>query len=48
MVERYGDFVHYRPPVDASTLILWAGPVVLVVVGVAAVLWWGRRRRQLL
>ena len=47
MVERYGDFVHYRPPVDASTLILWVGPVVLVVVGVAAVLWWGRRRRRL-
>ena len=26
MVVRYGDFVLYRPPVKATTLLLWAGP----------------------
>jgi cytochrome c-type biogenesis protein CcmH len=29
MVERYGDFVLYNPPLKASTVILWAGPAVL-------------------
>ncbi|MEJ2669691.1 MAG: cytochrome c-type biogenesis protein CcmH [Gammaproteobacteria bacterium] len=31
MVERYGDFVTYRPPVRPSTLLLWIGPPVLVL-----------------
>lgn len=30
MVERYGDFVLYRPPVKATTLLLWIGPFVLL------------------
>jgi len=33
LVERYGDFVLYRPPLKASTLLLWIGPFVLVAVG---------------
>jgi cytochrome c-type biogenesis protein CcmH len=36
MVERYGDFVLYRPPFKASTLALWLGPFLLLVVGAAA------------
>ena len=47
MVQRYGDFVLYRPPVRATTVLLWAGPFVLlaggIVVGVVVV----RRRRTL-
>jgi cytochrome c-type biogenesis protein CcmH len=45
MVERYGDFVLYRPPFKASTLALWLGPAALLVVG--AFIFWGvvRRRR---
>jgi cytochrome c-type biogenesis protein CcmH len=31
MVARYGDFVLFRPPVKATTLILWFGPFVLLV-----------------
>lgn len=31
MVERYGDFVLYNPPVKASTYILWFGPFLLLV-----------------
>jgi cytochrome c-type biogenesis protein CcmH len=33
MVARYGDFVLYRPPLKASTLLLWAGPFLFLVFG---------------
>ena len=35
MVERYGDFVLYRPPVKNSTWVLWFGPFILLLVGIA-------------
>jgi cytochrome c-type biogenesis protein CcmH len=31
MTERYGDFVHYRPPLKATTLVLWWGPGALLL-----------------
>lgn len=33
MVLRYGNFVTYNPPLTASTLILWLGPVLFLVIG---------------
>jgi cytochrome c-type biogenesis protein CcmH len=33
MVQRYGDFVLYRPPLKASTLLLWCGPFLLLGLG---------------
>ena len=33
MVERYGDFVLYNPPVKLATLFLWFGPLVLLLGG---------------
>jgi cytochrome c-type biogenesis protein CcmH len=33
MVDRYGDFVLYRPPVKMMTLLLWFGPLVLLLTG---------------
>ena len=36
MVARYGDFVLYRPPFKATTVLLWAGPVLLMIAGLAA------------
>ena len=36
MTERYGDFVRYRPPLKASTVLLWAGPALLLLVGIGA------------
>jgi cytochrome c-type biogenesis protein CcmH len=33
MVQRYGDFVLYRPPFKASTLGLWLGPFALLALG---------------
>jgi cytochrome c-type biogenesis protein CcmH len=34
MVERYGDFVLYRPPVKTTTWLLWFGPFALLLTGV--------------
>ena len=31
MVARYGDFVRYRPPLKMTTLLLWFGPLLLLV-----------------
>jgi cytochrome c-type biogenesis protein CcmH len=45
MVERYGDFVLYRPPFHASTALLWLGPPLLVAGGIAAFVVVVRRRR---
>ena len=33
MVQRYGDFVLYKPPVKATTLLLWFGPALLLLGG---------------
>ena len=33
MVTRYGDFVLYRPPLKAATLLLWFGPVLFILGG---------------
>ncbi len=44
MVERYGDFVLYSPPVKAVTLLLWFGPLSLLVVGLYVLLRNLRRR----
>lgn len=43
MTDRYGDFVLYRPPFNAGTLLLWVGPFVLLLVGVVVM---GRLVRQ--
>jgi cytochrome c-type biogenesis protein CcmH len=39
MVERYGDFVLYRPPVKSTTWLLWFGPFLLLVLGLAFLAW---------
>ncbi len=36
--QRYGDFVNYNPPFQASTLLLWAGPLLLLAGG-ALLVW---------
>ena len=38
MVARYGDFVLYNPPVKNTTVLLWLGPLLmLVIAGVLAI-----------
>jgi len=48
MVQRYGDYVRYRPPFKASTMLLWFGPFLLLFIGVG-VLYYNvlRRRKQI-
>jgi len=46
MVARYGDFVLYRPPLKSNTVLLWAGPFVLLAVGGLALGYYLRRRRE--
>lgn len=43
MVQRYGDFVLYRPPMQRNTWLLWLGPFALLFVG--ALVWWRVQRR---
>jgi cytochrome c-type biogenesis protein CcmH len=44
MVARYGDFVLYKPPVKATTVVLWAGPFVLLLGGLASLFFKLRKR----
>jgi cytochrome c-type biogenesis protein CcmH/NrfF len=44
MVERYGDFVLYRPPVQGNTLALWLGPFAMLAGG--GLIWWLVQRRS--
>jgi len=45
MVQRYGDFIRFRPPVKSTTLLLWFGPFILLMIG-AAVLFVSLKKRQ--
>ena len=44
MVQRYGNFVTYDPPLTAATIMLWVLPLLLVLCGIALVL---RRRTKI-
>ena len=44
MVERYGDFVLYRPPFKATTILLWAGPFLFLIIGFYVLVRFLRRR----
>lgn len=45
MVARYGDFVLFKPPVRASTYLLWFGPFALLAIGALVVIVLVRQRR---
>lgn len=46
LTARYGDFVLYRPPLKATTTVLWVGPFVLLTVGAVALVITLRRRAR--
>lgn len=46
MVQRYGDFVLYRPPVKSTTWLLWGGPFVLLAVALGFLVIKLRKRRN--
>jgi cytochrome c-type biogenesis protein CcmH len=37
MTDRYGDFVLYNPPLKPETYLLWAAPVILLLIGAIVV-----------
>ncbi len=45
MVQRYGDFIRFRPPVKSTTLLLWFGPLLLLMIG-ALVLFFSLKARK--
>ena len=46
MVDRYGDFVRYKPALTSKTVVLWFGPLALLVGGLVVIgVIVGRRRR---
>ena len=48
MVERYGDFVLYRPPIKGTTWLLWFGPALVVLIAAVAIARMLRRRARAL
>ena len=46
MVNRYGDFVRYRPPLKGTTLLLWFGPGLFLVGGLSVLVLYLRRRNK--
>ena len=47
MTARYGDFVLYRPPLKTTTAVLWFGPILLMVGGLAVLVIVLRRRSRM-
>ena len=45
MKVRYGDFVHYRPPVNKTTIVLWLAPLAFLLLGALA-LWFNVRHQR--
>jgi cytochrome c-type biogenesis protein CcmH len=45
LVDRYGDFILYNPPVKSTTVMLWFGPAILFVIALGALIVHLKRRR---
>lgn len=48
MVERYGNFVRYRPPLNSQTVLLWSAPILLLLGGAIIGIMVLRRRAALM
>jgi cytochrome c-type biogenesis protein CcmH len=44
LVDRYGDFILLKPPVEPATYVLWFGPAVVLALGLAGIAVYYRRR----
>ena len=47
MTDRYGDFILYRPPLNATTAVLWLAPATLLAIALIALAVVIRRRARL-
>jgi cytochrome c-type biogenesis protein CcmH len=43
MVQRYGEFILYDPPLKKSTLVLWFAPFGMLIIGLWALWFFGRK-----
>lgn len=43
LIDRYGDFISYRPPLRAGTTLLWFGPLLLLLIAAGVLVWRVRR-----
>jgi cytochrome c-type biogenesis protein CcmH len=48
LTERYGKFILYNPPVDPTTYLLWFGPFILLIAGLAVLFRYLKQRRELI
>ncbi len=48
LTQRYGDFVLYKPPVKATTYLLWFGPFVLLLGGTLLLYRYVKHRREII
>ncbi len=45
MVDRYGDFVMYRPPFKSTTMLLWLGPLLFFVIAALVIVFFVRNQK---
>lgn len=48
LTDRYGKFILYNPPVDPTTYLLWFGPFLLLLAGLALLFRYLKQRRELI
>jgi len=46
MVNRYGDYILYRPQFKSETILLWGAPILFIVIGLVTVVLIGRRQKR--
>jgi cytochrome c-type biogenesis protein CcmH len=46
LVSRYGDFILYKPPVNAATLGLWFAPLLLLIAGISYLLFYLHKNKK--
>src|SRR5260221_4823580 len=48
LTQRYGDFVLYKPPVKATTYLLWFGPFIVLIAAIGVLYRYLKHRRELI
>jgi cytochrome c-type biogenesis protein CcmH len=46
LVDRYGDFILYRPPLNKATLLLWIGPILLLLASGSYLFYYLHQKRK--
>ena len=44
LVERYGNFIIYNPPIEPATYILWFGPFLLIILSLGSIILYRRKQ----